>query len=126
MHEHTQNGNRETPPRVNIWSMNKDQSIKHLLLLLTEQLGIDAFHIDERLATDAKAVYIRHRRESDLKAYLYTVGQTNDRYGVHLEYPYSSDAEWIYEATENIPLTTLVDILAAHLDVDEITPLPML
>ena len=43
----------------NIWSLDKDQSIKHVLLLLVEQLGQDAFSIEDRIETDRCAIYLR-------------------------------------------------------------------
>ncbi|MFK4751758.1 MULTISPECIES: hypothetical protein [Oceanospirillaceae] len=111
---------------LNIWAMDKDQGIKHLLLLLTEQLGADAFAIDERINTDLRAIYICDLDEPGIRAYLYTLGQTQGRYGVHLEYPESSEVNPVYDAFENLTLPSLVSILAVHLDVDEIQPLPVL
>lgn len=110
----------------NIWSMDKDQNIKHLLLLLVEQLGQNNFVIDGQSETDTRAVYVGHRQDPHLRAYLYTVGQEQERYGVHLEYPQSPDSQWIFEAIENLSLRSLVEVLAAHLDIDTIMPLPSL
>ncbi|MDO6682090.1 MULTISPECIES: hypothetical protein [unclassified Oceanobacter] len=111
---------------LNIWAMDKDQDIKHLLLLLTEQLGEDGFAIDERILTDLRAVYICDLDEPEMRAYLYTLGQAPGRYGVHLEYPESSEANPVYDVFENLSLPSLVSILAVHLDVNEIQPLPVL
>jgi hypothetical protein len=111
---------------LNIWAMEKDQSIKHLLLLLSEQLGRDAFAVDQRITTDPRALYVCHAYEPDVRAYLYTVGQRAGRYGVHLEYPESSEANPIYDAFENLSLAAMVDILAVHFDIDEIMPLPVM
>ncbi|MGB1091875.1 MAG: hypothetical protein ACPGYX_07110 [Oceanobacter sp.] len=111
---------------TNIWAMEKDQSIKHLLLLLTEQLGKDSFLIDSRIVTDDRAVYLCQADEIEMRAYLYTLGQDEGHYGVHLEYPESSEANPIYDAFENLTLRGLVDLLAIHFDIDEIQPLPVL
>ena len=111
---------------TNIWAMEKDQSIKHLLLLLTELLGKDAFVIDNRIVTDDRAVYLCQANETDMRAYLYTLGQDEGHYGVHLEYPDCSEANPIYDAFENLTLRVLVDLLAIHFDINEIQPLPVM
>ena len=111
---------------INIWSLDKEQNIKHLLLLLSEQLGKGTFSIDERILTGRSAVYIHQTDEPSIRAYLFTTGQREGRYGVHLEYPLSSEANPIYDAFENQTLAALVNILAVHLGVAEIQPLPVL
>lgn len=111
-------------PVPNIWSMDKHQSIKHLLLLLTEQLGQGAFAIDDQIDTNTQSIYVRHAKDSAVSAYLYTVGQAPERYGVHLEYPHLPDTQWVFEAMEGLTLDSLVEMLAAHFDVDTIVPLP--
>lgn len=113
-----------TRPAPNIWSMKKHQSIKHLLLLLNEQLGQGAFVIDDQTDTSARSIYVRHTEDGDVSAYLYTVGQDFERYGVHLEYPHSPETQWVFEAMENLSLGSLVEVLAAHFDIDTISPLP--
>ncbi|WP_221796042.1 hypothetical protein [Oceanobacter mangrovi] len=109
----------------NIWAMAKHQSIRHLLLLLEERLG-GAFLVDQRIETDCRAIYICELQDPSMRAYLYTLGQTDGRYGVHLEYPDSSEANQIFDAYENQSLESLVHILAVHLDVDEVLPLPVM
>tara|TARA_B100001109_G_scaffold101482_1_gene82834 strand:- start:62732 stop:63109 length:378 start_codon:yes stop_codon:yes gene_type:complete len=110
----------------NIWSLDKDQSIKHVLLLLVEQLGQDAFSIEDRIETDRCAIYLRQPDEPDVRAYLYTLGQDEEHYGVHLEYPLLSEANPVYDAFENVSLPSLAEILAVHFGVAEILPLPVL
>lgn len=112
--------------KTNIWALEKDQGIKHLLLMLVEQLGPESFLIDSRINTGDKAVYICHADELGVRAYLYTVGHSAGQYGVHLEYPESSEANPIYDAFENLSIESLVDILAVHLDIAEIQPLPVI
>lgn len=108
---------------MNIWSLEKDQSIRHLLLLLQAQLGDAAFRIDSDTACHHRAIYLCHATEADVRAYLYTLGQSAGRYGVHLEYPGDSTAA-LYDAWENLTLKSLVDILAVHFDIATIRPLP--
>lgn len=106
-----------------IWSLEKDLRIRHLLLLLQSQLGETAFTLDTETPCHHRAIYINHRHEPGVRAYLYTLGQQADRYGVHLEFPSTYNTSQ-YDIHENLQLGALVDILAVHLDVATIHPLP--
>ncbi|MBB3102006.1 hypothetical protein [Azomonas macrocytogenes] len=103
---------------MNIWALDKHQDIRHVLLLLHEQLGPDAFVVDATTSLDSRAIYLRHRTDEGVRAWLYTLGQNSGHYGVHLEYPNSTDPH------ENVPLSALVEMLAVHFDVAIIQPLP--
>jgi len=102
----------------NIWAIAKHSDIKHLLLLLTEQLGSDGFVIDHATAVDDRAIYLQHRDAEQVRAYIYTLGQKAGRYGVHLEFPES------VEPHENLSLASLVAMLSVHFDIAVIHPLP--
>ncbi len=103
---------------MNIWALDKDQSIRHVLLLLSEQLGPDAFVVDATTSANARSVYLWHRTDAGVRVWLHTLGQTEGRYGVHLEYPNSVDLH------DNVTLASLVEMLAVHFDVSIIQPLP--
>lgn len=120
------NSQDSVPLMTNIWALEKDQNIRHLLLLLNEQLGNGSFRIERRIATDYCAVYIHQPDEPELRAYLYTTGQAPDHYGVHLEYPLLSEANPVFDVYENLSLPVLVEMLAVHFGVTEIQPLPLL
>ena len=119
-------GGTQVLSTLNIWALDKDQSIKHLLLLLAEQLDRDALALDERILTDARALYLCDTDDGELRAYLFTLAQCPGKYGVHLEYPESSEVNPVYDAFENLSLAALVDLLALHFDLHEIRPLPIL
>ena len=102
----------------NIWTLAKHPDIKHLLLLLVEQLGSDSFLIDTTTPVDARAIYLQHREEAVVRAYVSTIGQRAGRYGVHFEFPNAM------EPHENIELPALVDMLAVHFDIPVVKPLP--
>lgn len=102
----------------NILALAKHQQIKHLLLLLVEQFGSEAFAIDMSTPIDTRAIYLQHRESAVVRAYIYTVGQQAERYGVHFEFPNS------VEPHENVTLAALVEMLAVHFDVAVIWPLP--
>lgn len=103
---------------MNIWALDRHQDIRHVLLLLHQQLGPEAFVIDAATPAEPQAIYLQHPGEAGVRAWLHTLGQGPGRYGVHLEYPQTSDTR------ENLSLAELVAILAVHFDVPVIHPLP--
>lgn len=103
---------------MNIWALNKHQDIRHVLLLLTAQLGSDAFVIDAQTSADPRALYLLHPNEPEMRVWLHILGQTEGCYGVHLEYPASVDIH------DGLSLPELVAVLAGHFDIAEIQPLP--
>lgn len=110
---------------MNIWSLKKDPSIQRVLLLLVEQLGPDAFVINKETQTDFCSVIIHHPKDKGISAFLYTYGQDDDRYGVHLEYPPTSLNTNLYDAMENLTIKSLTEALAVHLEIHHIKPLPI-
>ncbi len=103
---------------MNIWALDRHQDIRHVLLLLAAQLGDGAFMVDAETPADSRAVYLCHPEEPGVRVWLYLLGQSGQRYGVHLEYPQS------VEFHEDVSLETLVEMLAVHFDVPVIQPLP--
>ena len=104
---------------MNIWALDKDESIKLLLLLLNQQLGASSFVIDVRQDLDPKAVRLLKADKQGISAYLYTYGQDTDTYGVHLELPVHEERDRSndMEIYEGISIERLVDILCVHFDV---------
>jgi hypothetical protein len=102
---------------MNIWALDKDLRIKHLLLLLQETLGANSFCISSEPALASMAVRIYKPGEADMSAYLYTYGQDADRYGVHLEYPLLMEtaASKTIEMQEDLEFEQLVAVLQVHL-----------
>jgi hypothetical protein len=102
---------------MNIWALDKDLRIKHLLLLLSDRLGAQGFAISTKPQLDAMSVRIFKPGEADLSAYLYTHGQDEERYGVHLEYPVIAEISLSksIEMQEGLDFEQLVDVLQVHL-----------
>lgn len=102
---------------MNIWALDKDLRIKHLLLLLSEQLGSQCFEISEAATLDPMAIRICKPDEKDMSAYLYTYGQDDERYGVHLEYPLllETATSKTIEMQEDLNFEQLVAVLQVHL-----------
>ncbi|MCC6075774.1 hypothetical protein ACFPTX_07605 [Pseudomonas sp. GCM10022188] len=105
---------------VNIWALDKHQDIRHVLLLLTAQLGPDAFVVDTQSQQDARAVYLLHPGDPHLRIWLNTLGQPPEHYGVHVEHL----DEDTFDNYESLSLVALVDLLAVELGVVEIRQLP--
>jgi len=102
---------------MNIWALDKDLSIKHVLLLLSECLGTQGFCINDEPGLDAMAIRIYKPGEQDMCAYLYTYGQDEEHYGIHLEYP-SLDETAVaksIEMQEGLDFEQLVAVLQVHL-----------
>lgn len=102
---------------MNIWALDKDLSIKHLLLLLSECLGRQSFGIRDEDDLDAMAIRIYKPDEADLSAYIYTYGQDDERYGVHLEYPPLAETALSknIEMQEDLDFEQLLAVLQVHL-----------
>jgi hypothetical protein len=100
---------------MNIWALDKDNSIKHLLLLLEQDVGPDAFTLPDAESLHHKSIRLGSTRVL-ATAYLYTYGQNPDRYGLHLEYPYNpelntSEQEDMYE---DLTYDAVLEILMTH------------
>jgi hypothetical protein len=111
---------------MNVWALDKDIGLKQVLLRLQDHLGAEEFRIEGSDETHACAVFLCHRSEPELRAYLFTLGQSAGRYGLHLEYPAAMTSMNLIDAYENLPLRSLVDILAVHFDIHEIRQLSQL
>ncbi len=101
---------------LNIWALEKHTSVKYVLLLLVNEFGTNSFKVDIEGNLDNRAVYLQHRAQNSTRAYIFTNGQIKERYGVHLEFPFSASANVFLEAYENLTYSGLKRILTDHLD----------
>lgn len=102
---------------MNIWALNKDNSIRRLLLNLTTIFGTGRFALSKRWERDQSAVGIYQPGEESLLAYIFTYGQETGRYGLHLEYPGGTDLS-ASTMVENVELSHLIELLKAHFDIE--------
>lgn len=106
---------------MDVWTLQKSPELRAVLLLLQSQLGVDSFEADAMPCSD-DAIWLAGTSAPFARAYLYTLGQNHERYGVHLEYP--QEVAPLYDVFENLRLSSLTGILAVHFDVACVTPLP--
>lgn len=109
---------------MNIWALAKDLHLKHLLLVLSEKFGAEAILLGSEWRDDHAALALLHRELPGVMAHVFTWGQTSGHFGVHLEFPAhpDSDPDAVATGKEEISLHELVEILAAHLDLQPRSP----
>lgn len=100
---------------MNVWALDKDNSIKHLLLMLEHEVGTHSFYLIDSETLHPKSVRIGSN-SSEGSAYIYTYAQTDEHYGLHLEYPHHtqlnlSDQEDMYE---DLDYKALLEMLKVH------------
>lgn len=103
---------------MNLWSINKHNTIKILLLTLQMEFGLESFLINEDLEKDSLSVTLIKPGQHELQAYIFVHGQADEHYGVHLEYPRFAEQNYnesmlIYEG---LSLQLLINTLVAHFE----------
>ena len=106
---------------LNIWALDKDISIKHLLLLLLEERIDVSYYLHDEHDTDSRAVRLSNPREAGYSVYIYTYGQVHEKYGVHLEYANIDDSTVndSVEVFDNISFERLVELLKVQFNAIE-------
>jgi len=101
---------------MNIWSLEKQNTIKHLLLRLEEAFGKDAFRVVEPHDTHELSVRITPLDES-MTIYIYCYGQRSGHYGVDLEFPTTvgTPVTQDEESYEDVSFPRLVEVLSLYL-----------
>lgn len=104
---------------MNIWALKKDPSIKHLLLLLNDTFRSGAYQVVNNPIDDQRAVRLCNPTISDTVLYIYTYGQQDDHYGLHIEYPNIQEANYYdtLESLENVTFEQLISIMLMKLDI---------
>ena len=106
---------------MNIWSADKEIRIKHLLLMLTEIFQPGSIEIILSNEDDARSVRLKNPQAPDTQVYVFTYGQEEDRYGIHIEFPNLLETNYndTLEIYENIEFESLVNILITNLDISD-------
>ena len=98
-----------------VWSLQKDESIKHLLILLFDHFGKTELVADVDNLCNDRAICLMHRNDRAVRLYIFTYGHAAEKYGVHVEYPIACLP---YPASyENVSFTQLTDIVELNLDI---------
>ena len=103
---------------MNVWSLDKDITIKLLLLLIEERIGLQHFEILSEDGLSARAVRLNDARIKGLSAYIYTLGQQKECYGIDLEYPsFVAGSVSNVESLEELTLDEIFDAVTHHFDI---------
>lgn len=105
---------------INVWALRKQPHLKSMLLILIDSLGQTDWCIDVSLKSGRDGVYLVHREERSLRAYLHVHGQRRGRAGLHLEYPPTTDMGASLEVYDDLRWSQLVDMLAAFFGISEL------
>ncbi|WP_455222608.1 hypothetical protein [Kaarinaea lacus] len=104
---------------MNIWALKKDTSIKHLLLMLSQEFGTGSFEIIDNPSDDNRAIRLTNLLATGAQLYVFTYGQEQGCYGVHIEYPNLNETNYsdTLEILENISFDSLVSIITTNLEI---------
>lgn len=101
---------------MNIWALPKERAIRAALLDLSTCFDIAHLELDCGETPNRQAIFLNDPARAGLRAYLFTYGQSAQRYGLHLQYPRSEDGSTADEGLEEIPLRRVVELLGMHFD----------
>ena len=103
---------------MNIWSINKDISIKVLLLQLNQEKILDKLLVIENDNLDFRATRISDKSLEGLHAYIYTYGQSENHFGMQLEYPQIKEQPIQQPETyEELTIQKTMDLIRTHFDI---------
>lgn len=98
-----------------IWSINKDPTIKAVLLQLDMSFNSSNYIVDLGHDKNLNSVYIRDISCPDLSAYIYSYAQNANHYGVELEQKDDAGAINI-ESYDELNVHRVLDLVSAHLN----------
>lgn len=82
-----------TPVKQNIWSLNKDQNIKALLLLLEQRIGQGRIRMLDDVPHPQAIRIVPPVARPEVAVYIYCYAQAEGHYGLDLEYPIRLEME---------------------------------
>ena len=104
----------------NLWSLEKDISIKTILILLQHEFGPEAFMLlDEEMLNEKAVRIVSPTTQHELSAYLYSYAQREGHYGLDLEFPFlietRADDQTI--RLNDLDADTVIKQIAEHLEI---------
>ena len=97
---------------MNVWAINKDITLKLLLLELVHRYGENTLSLKTQ-ENHFQVIDLCTLNDPALSAYIYTFGQNVGCYGIDLRYPIS--AHNIVGENENLTLDQIIEIISTHL-----------
>jgi hypothetical protein len=104
---------------MNIWALPKVTELRLLLLTLDQRIDIArlSFLDDEVADPNHQELNITDSSHDGLSAYLYTYGQPEGCYGLHLHYPIQlTGLSSPYNPLEALSLEKTVELLCMHFE----------
>lgn len=100
----------------NVWALDKSVELKLVLLELFARFGEERFVL---LLHDgqSQAIELATKEQPEVSAYIYTIAQPSERYGVDLKFPMAENN--LVGANENLTLENIFSILTTHLEIDD-------
>lgn len=105
----------------NIWRLDKDPTIKSILILLQHEVGPDNFRLLNESELNEKAVRIIYpSTQRDLSAYIYSYAQRIDHYGLDLEFPYLIETAANDQSIrlDNLTAQEVIEKIIEHLQIE--------
>lgn len=104
---------------MNIWAVNKDNTIKSLLIQLANFISDDQYKIICRPEDDLRSVRLAQTDNSNTELYIYSYGQQEDHYGVHIEFPNLIETNYsdTLEIHENLSFEQVLNLIVINLGV---------
>lgn len=104
---------------MNIWALPKELPIRLALLELERSHDLGSLSLDCTREINRQAVSLCDRQTPRLGAYLFTYGQSPERYGLELMYPTeTAGSPPPYDALEELPLRRVIELLSMHFELD--------
>lgn len=102
-----------------VWALQKDDSIKHLLILLFRHFGEGELVANADELCNDRAISLMHRHDRTVRVYIYTYGQDRGQYGVHVEYPVAPLPYPLSypQSYENVSFEHLAEIVELNLNI---------
>lgn len=101
---------------LNVWALDKSVELKLVLLELFNRYGEENFLLHLHRG-QYQAIELSTRQQPDVSAYIYTIAQQPDRYGIDLKFPMAENN--LVGANENFTLESLFSILITHLEIND-------
>lgn len=102
---------------MNIWALPKATELRLVLLTLRESVDIGRLFLEGVEDNNRQALLLCDSQIEGLSAYLFTYGQSRERYGLQLNYPgLPAGTLPPYEPMEELTLGQVIEQLCMHFE----------